>query len=270
MFKIKTIAMVVSMVVTVANLLVSGPLVAEELTSWASPAGRQRFERAKQKVDFFQLAPQFETQKNKMLCGPTSATIVLNALRPGEVKSELKSIDAKNADAALLHYLPANFEPRFKRYTQDNVFNPAAVKKKSLAQVYGAPILGAENGKPDYGLQLRQLHELFLANGAHSLLRIADESLSDAQIKQEIIDNLDNPSDYVVANFLLQTSSVAKGIGHISPVAAYDKKSDSFLIMDVHPTHDGWYWIPSSQLITAMRTKDTIENRGYLSVHEMQ
>jgi len=40
-----------------------------------------RLARAAAKVDFFHLANHFESQQNLGYCGPTSSTIVLNALR---------------------------------------------------------------------------------------------------------------------------------------------------------------------------------------------
>jgi len=56
------------------------------------------------------------------------------------------------------------------------------------------------------------------------------------------------------------------GGGHISPLGAYDQPSDSFLVMDVNPTSAGWVWMPAATLIKAMRTFDTVENRGYVIV----
>lgn len=57
-----------------------------------------------------------------------------------------------------------------------------------------------------------------------------------------------------------------KGGGHISPIGAYDQQSDSFLIMDVNPNKAPWVWVKSRDLISAMRTFDTVENRGYLLI----
>jgi hypothetical protein len=56
--------------------------------------------------------------------------------------------------------------------------------------------------------------------------------------------------------------------GHLSPVGAYDERSDSFLILDVNPSISHWGWVKADALLKAMRTLDTIENRGYLIVSE--
>ena len=58
------------------------------------------------------------------------------------------------------------------------------------------------------------------------------------------------------------------GGGHISPLGAYDEESDSFLILDVNPNGHSWVWAPAAALFQAMRTRDTVENRGYLLVRE--
>lgn len=56
------------------------------------------------------------------------------------------------------------------------------------------------------------------------------------------------------------------GGGHISPLGAYDDKTDSFLVMDVNPNTAPWVWVKASDLIGAMRTFDVKENRGFLLV----
>ena len=57
-----------------------------------------------------------------------------------------------------------------------------------------------------------------------------------------------------------------QGGGHISPLAAYDTTSDSFLVLDVNPASAGWVWMPAATLIKGMRTFDKVENRGHIHV----
>ena len=40
--------------------------------------------------------------------------------------------------------------------------------------------------------------------------------------------------------------------------------------MDVNPNRAPWVWVGSDDLIAAMRTFDTVENRGYLLVSEAE
>lgn len=77
-----------------AAILFGGtPLLAESSVSQNTPAvsseqvipanseeGMRRLERAEYKADFFPLVNNFESQINDFFCGPTSATIVMNAL----------------------------------------------------------------------------------------------------------------------------------------------------------------------------------------------
>ncbi|HJW81556.1 MAG TPA: phytochelatin synthase family protein, partial [Acidiferrobacterales bacterium] len=71
--------------------------------------------------------------------------------------------------------------------------------------------------------------------------------------------------DYVIANYWRQAVG-QQGGGHISPLAAYDPESDSFLVLDVNPASAGWVWMPTLTLIKGMRTFDKVENRGYIHV----
>ncbi len=76
------------------------------------------------------------------------------------------------------------------------------------------------------------------------------------------------PGDYVIVNY---TGALLgqKGGAHISPLAAWDEASDSFLLLDVNPNEGKtWAWVPADALFSAMRTKDAVENRGFLLVKE--
>jgi Phytochelatin synthase len=60
----------------------AGPAnVVHELVPFSSHEGLARLARSTAKIDFPVLANQFEAQSNPAFCGPTSAAIVLNAVR---------------------------------------------------------------------------------------------------------------------------------------------------------------------------------------------
>jgi hypothetical protein len=61
--------------------LVALAFAATPLVPFASEESIVRLDRATEKVDFFTLANHFESQENGGMCGPTTAVIVLNALR---------------------------------------------------------------------------------------------------------------------------------------------------------------------------------------------
>ena len=234
------------------------------LVAFADPDGVARLGRSHHRVDFFQLANQFESQTNKAFCGPTSAAIVLNALRSGNDQID-KPQDPSLLPAEVRAQLPKTFDPLYHRYTQNDLFTPAAEQVKTRNQVLGQP--RGPGAKPDPGLQLRQLHEILRANGLDSRLRVVDAALSDDAVRTELAANLATAGDYVIVNYFRPALGQGGG-GHISPLGAYDDTSDAFLILDVNPNGHTWVWAPAAALIHAMRTPDTTENRGYLLVRE--
>ncbi len=229
-----------------------------KLVDWHSTEGLKRFSQSQYKVDFPYLANQFQNQLDGLICGPTTGAIILNALKIGNKKAALPKVNFKEK---YRKYLPKHRDPRVARYTPDSFMNQKAQVIKNWAQLYGQPI----NDVNDFGLQIRQLHKIFLTHGAKSKLRIVNKDLSDQRIKQEFLSNLSRRKDYVVINY--KRSIIGqKGGGHISPLGAYDKKTDSFLIMDVNSSKYHWVWVKTKDIINAMRTFDTIENRGYLLI----
>jgi hypothetical protein len=238
--------------------LVIAPLCAGTLVDWSTEEGNARLSRAKQKTDFFSLANNFAAQTDKVSCGPTTMTIVLNAMRANTDSAPLVDIPA-----TLRQHAPKGMEMALRRYSIESFFAPGAQTVKPRAVIYGKPI----NGKTDFGLQLRQLHAMFMAFKAPAKLRIVDEKLDEKTIKQEMIANLGRKGDYVVVNYSRKTLAQPGG-GHISPVGAYDAESDSFLVLDVNPATANWTWIEAKDLINAMHTLDTSENRGYLLIGE--
>jgi hypothetical protein len=233
--------------------------VARELVPFSSDEGLVRLARSTAKVDFPALANQFEPQSNAAFCGPTSAAIVLNAVRgrgddlPRD-RSRLRTED--------LQYVPHNFDPAIPRFTQDNVITKG---QKTRAQVLGEPL--TINGKQiqDFGYQVRQLDEMLRANGLATRLVVVDDNKVEQDIRFDLIENLKRRGDYVIVAYRREAVG-QRGGGHISPLGAYDAESDSFLILDVNPASAGWVWMPTATLIKGMRTFDTVENRGYILI----
>jgi len=224
----------------------------------------KRLERAEAKVDFFRLANHFESQVNLGYCGPATATIVLNAVRADNTTV------AKPRDPALFpadypKMLPPGLDPVFARYTQSTFFDAATVSVKTRDEFFGKP--KTPGAKPSPGLELRELHGILMAHGLASELRVADDKLTDDEMRRQMVANLSTPDDYVVVNYFRPVVGQSGG-GHISPLGAYDKRSDSFLVLDVNPNGHTWVWLPAPLLFKAMRTRDTVENRGYLLVRE--
>lgn len=228
------------------------------LVSYQSVEGIQRFQRTSINKDFFALSNAFVAQPDGLTCGPTTASIVLNALHSGSKKGEVPLSVVSQEDKK---YLPKQARPEFFKYTPKNFFTPSVSHIKSREEVYGKPI----NGKSDFGFQLRQLHKALLALDVLSELHVITKESQYQEMKRKWIQNLSLTNDYIIVNYY-RKSLGQKGGGHFSPVGAYDKKSDSFLILDVNPETAPWVWVKSRDIFNAMKTFDTVENRGYLLV----
>ena len=234
-----------------------------KLVNWRSTEGLTRLSNSTHRADFSRLSSQFQNQVYGTTCGPTTGAIVLNALRIG--KSD--ALPKTSFDDKYRKHLKKNYDPRVSRYTPESFMNERIQKVKSWLQVYGE----TTNGKRNPGLPIRQLHKIFLAHGVKSKLRIVKD-LSNQQVKRELISNLGREGDYVVVNYKRSTLG-QKGGGHISPLGAYDRNTDSFLIMDVNSSRHNWVWVKAEDIISAMRThyftvENRLEHRGYLLIRE--
>lgn len=235
------------------------PTPVQALVGFNSDDGLARLARATAKVDFPALANQFEAQSNIAFCGPTTAAIVLNAVRSGS--RELPR-DRSRLHPEDLRYIPSGFDLTVPRFTQDNVIIKGA---KTRAQVLGEPVTVDGKQVRDDGYQLRQLDELLRAHDLVTRLVVVDDKKSEEEIRADFVENLTRAGDYVVVNYRRRDVG-QQGGGHISPLGAYDAESDSVLVMDVNPASAGWVWMPIATLIKGMRTFDTVENRGYIVV----
>lgn len=245
----------------------------QAVVTWGSAEGMSRLEASQYKVDFFKLANHFESQHNKVFCGPTSAAIVLNALRVRNSTVKIPQDESLLTPADWQYFSSRTWSPVFERYTQNNVFIKSP---KSRELVLGEELIDAQGKamtdnkgrmKKDRGFQLRQLGALLTAHNLNTKVRVVNQEMDADMIKTDMVANLKAPDDYVIVNYKRSVLSQPGG-GHISPVGAYHKPSDSFLVMDVTPNKADWIWVKADVLLNAMRTFDTVENRGYLLVSE--
>ena len=234
------------------------------LVEWASGESLQRLSRSAHKADFFPLSNNFISQDNSIFCGPVSSAILLNALRLG--KREGLPKDRSSIAKDEMAWLWKGADPFYGKYTPNNVLT---ARTKTRLEVLGKPILIKGEPKRDYGLQLRQLAQVLRSHGLRVAIRVVDAGADAAAIRRELAANLARREDYVLVNYARKALG-QKGGGHISPLGAYDERSDSFLIMDVNPNRAPWVWVGADDLVAAMRTFDTVENRGYLLVSEAE
>ncbi len=231
-----------------------------EITAWDSPAGIRRLAESNFKSDFFQLANKYQSQPNRIACGPTTGAIVLNALRLDNKDPRLPYMAPHKEDTA---FMSPQMDAGVRMYSPDNFLGAQTDAIKTRAQIFGKPLDGAA----DFGLQLRQLHRMFLAHGAQSSIYVVDDTLPIAEMRRQMLKNLETDGDFVVVNYSRKLLGQSGG-GHISPLGAYHRDTDSFLIMDVTPYKHSWIWVPAAMLYSAMKSHDTIENRGFLLIED--
>lgn len=195
--------------------------------------GLERLVRSEQASRFFQLANFYRFQTDAFSCGPTSASIVLNALRYGASAPESG--------------------PGIRAYTPENVLNARTEKIKPIEAILGSH---------DPGLNLEQLRAILAeVHGLAVEKHVAETATRNTQ-REILIDALRHPNQHVIVNFAWTNT------GHFSPLTAYDPISRSVLLLDTNPSREKWSWVELDSLFALMETRDKEENRGFLCVEE--
>ncbi|MDA8793309.1 phytochelatin synthase family protein [Bacteriovoracaceae bacterium] len=231
----------------------------EQHVYWGSSESNELFNQSEAKEDFYLLSNNFRAQPNRVLCGPTSGSIVMNAFQ--EIKNH-ESLPKDHYDAGTeKEWLKKGFDLRIHTYTPYNFVNSLKpAQAKSWTEIHGMPKKGE---KKDWGLQVRQLDQIFKSHGINSKLKVVSEEMKIEEFVKDLEKNLATRNDYIVINYK-RSALGQKGGGHISPIAAYDKQTRRVLIMDVNPNKYPWVWVSAKDLFKSMQTFDTVENRGYV------
>lgn len=203
------------------------------LIEFDSPRGEQFLLESQAKRDYIPLSIQFTTQDNRAYCGVASMVIALNALK-----------------------IEAPFAPQFGRnyFTQDNVLN------EKTDEVIPATLVARQ------GMTLQQLGGLLKTYPVQVSVHHASD-LSLDQFRDLAIQNLQQPNNFVLVNYLRRTIGQEAG-GHISPLAAYHEESDRFLILDVSRYKYPPVWVKAEELWQAMMTIDSVvdQTRGVVFI----
>ena len=103
-------------------------------------------------------------------------------------------------------------------------------------------------------MTLAQLGELLRAHGVQVTVYYASDSGLDA-FRSVALQNLATAGDFLLVNY--QRDALGQGeIGHISPIAAYNVKTDRLLILDVASYRYPPVWVSTEVLWKAMNTVD--------------
>jgi len=230
---------------------------------WNSPEGLKRLEQSRYKSDFYQLANFFQPQINPLYCGIASSVIILNAFR-----SQDNQIPSQKALEATRPEIYGGGSIEFKTYSQLTFLNEVTEKIKKREVIELKNFRDTE-AKIDPGLTLKQLADMLVAYNLKVVMNYVTEydARKVERFRSELKTILNDKDKFVLVNF--KGSDIGlETFGHVSPVAAYDRMSDSVLIMDVASHKNSWYWVKIDHLFKAMNTRDGNQYRGYLIVSE--
>ena len=236
------------------------------LVPWNSKEGIRRLERSKHKGSFYQLAHHFQPQINPLYCGVATSVIVLNALRApkGTIPSQ-KQLEVKLPEVWGGEVLT------YEGYSQTTFLNAETdkVKAKEIIQLKNAKDKDVNPSELDPGLSLTTLKGILEEYGLQVELRHADQRPTTGikAFRKKLMQVINDTGRFMVVNFRGESMGAPTG-GHISPLAAYDVKSDSVLVLDVYGIENSWYWAPVEHLYKAMATLDNNVFRGWLVVSD--
>jgi Phytochelatin synthase len=206
-----------------------------QLIPFSSSEGEQLLIESKARQDYFLLSNQFVTQINQAYCGVASSVMVLNALGLPAPEST--------------QYRP------FHVFTQENFFDRAETKKVM------SPDLVSKRG-----MTLAQLGDLLTSHGAKVQVYYGSD-VDLERFRSLLLQNLSTRDNFAIVNYLRKTIGQERG-GHISPIAAYNQRTDRFLILDVSRYKYPPVWVKVVDLWQAIKTvdSDSGKSRGFVLV----
>lgn len=223
-----------------------GAVFPPTLTFLNTTEGTKLLETATHQRPFFQLVQHFATEL-PALCGPTTAVIILNALRA-------QGLPAPLSNEYSYHF--GSFVQNYNYWDQHNVWNGSDVDCVMKAVM---PWEGS----------LEQVSAFFSCRSLDSRpIRALNSSIE--EFRQSLIVSFSHePLRFVAVNVDRQAFGQA-GAGHHSPVGAYDARTDKALFMDVARYRFPPFWISVPDLFEAMVFKGHDEKgatpRGYIVV----
>lgn len=207
----------------------------DNLTGFSTHDGEVYFAESEAREAYFPLASNFVTQKAQSYCGVASIVMVLNALGvPAPPVPE--------------------YEP-YRTFTQDNVLTErtdAVLPRETLAR---------------QGMTLDEIGGILATEPVKAEVHHASDSSVD-EFRKAASAYLGEPGHFVIVNYLRTALGEQIG-GHISPLAAYDAKTDRFLILDVARYKYPPVWVKTADLFAAMNTPDAAngdKTRGFVLV----
>ena len=207
----------------------------DKLVDLRSAQGEAFLLEAQPLAAYVPISVTFVTQKTQAYCGVASIVMTLNTIG-----------------------VPAPTSPEYQPYatfTQDNVLDERtdAILPRAVLARQGMTLdqLGGLLALHPIGVDVHHARE----GGLDEFRALAGRALA-------------APDRVVVVNYLRKALGQERG-GHISPLGAYDAKTDRFLILDVARYKYPPVWVTAADLYAAMNTVDVDNDnrtRGYVLV----
>jgi len=205
-----------------------------KLVYFDQPESARLFDQAEVKGQFWTLARYFISQRIDTFCSVASSVMVLNALEVSSPSS------------------PMTYP--YSKFDEQNFFTPCVLARQRVRNIAGD------------GLYLAELGDMLKAFDVVVDEHHADKFSAD-EFRTLAVAALKSTNRYVVVNFSRDRIS-QEGGGHFSPLAAYDVKSDRFLVLDTARYKYPPYWVKAQDLWEAMNTvdADAKARRGFLII----
>jgi Phytochelatin synthase len=206
----------------------------ERLVYLDHPDGQRLLKESGYRESFVPLGMHFISQDNLAYCGVATSAMVLNATgieRP---------VSPEHAP--------------YKLFTQRNLFNDEVRKVAPPERVRMAGMTLETLGKVlgSFPVKVKVIHA-------------GEDSLDN--FKKAALQCLKGTDSFLVVNYLRKAIG-QQSVGHISPIRAYHKGEDRFLILDVSRYKYPPVWVKADELWKAMEAIDTEsrKSRGYIIV----
>lgn len=199
--------------------------------AWDTKEGLERIQNSHAKANFWNFVRFYEAQTRLTYCAVASSVMALNSL----------FVEAPSSQ----------FLGAYRLFTQEEFFSTNVCEVIDPRDVHAR------------GMNLGELTSVLQTLPTH-VCKYEANRLTHDEMRSHLIDSLQNPQKAVL---VLYQRKVLKqeGSGHWSPLAAYDKASDSFLIMDVARFKYPPVWTKAPVLFDAMQTIDSDGHpRGFL------
>ena len=230
------------------------------VTNWNSKEGIERLERTPFKGDFYRLAHHFAPQPNPAACGQAAATVVISAIY------ELNHQPLPVIEEWPIAFGDKKYPLQYRLLNESNFFNEQTDKILDRKAIYMK--LTKKDGSFGGGIDIDELQAMIKIHGLKSKLAYVDKYNDEklGEFRNLVKEVVNSDKKFLILNYDHSYKSLMGG--HFSPVAAYDEKSDSILMIDVAAHRNQWVWINLSDIYQAMNTKNYAGTnyRGYLVV----